>query len=226
MLRLLFTTTAVLTGSSAVYFYVFHQRLSARIRHQSHCGKLSSSHQPVDITSVPDSVFSEEYFALHDRSSKSVPRACLPGNVPLELLLTKLIRRNMSAFAHFPQALALRLFSKSSEERQSFKAAHLATLDFRVGDLVCGVYRVSARSSNKVEFEISMKNMDFVSGRLAVSYHDQGEEVLFCTETLMWRRADEAQTMPIENPFLRWLHETAAWWLIDSGVKYLVDLDS
>lgn len=226
MLRLIFTVTAVLTGSSAVCFYVFHQRLSSRIRHQSYCGKLSSSRKPVDITSVPESVFSQDYFALHDRSSKSVSRVCLPGNVPLDVLLTKMVRRNMTAFAHFPQALALRLVSRTADERQSFKTGYLSSLDFGVGDLVCGVYRVSARSSDKVEFEIKMKNVDFVNGRLAIGYHEEGDEVLFCTETLMWRRTDEAQTMPLEAPFLRWLHETAAWWLIDSGVRYLIDLDS
>ncbi|KAJ5152134.1 hypothetical protein N7492_010429 [Penicillium capsulatum] len=225
MLRFLFTTTAVLTGSSAVYFYVFHRRLSSRIRHQSHSGKLSS-HKPVDITSIPDSVFSEEYFALHDRSCKSVPRASLPDGVPAELLLTKLVRRNMIAFTHFPQALVLRFLSRTTEERQSFQAARIGSLDFDVGDLVCGVYRVGARRPNQIEFEMQMKNMEYASGRLAISYHDKGDEVLFCTETLMWRRSDETRKMPLETPFLRWLHETVAWWLIDSGVKYLIDLDS
>ena len=224
MLRLIFTVTAVITGSSAVYFYIFHQRLSSRIQHQSRHGKLSQ--KPGNIESAPDSVITDEYFTLYDRSLKATLRASLPSGVPTELLFTKLVRRNMTAFSHFPQALILRALSKAPEERKSFTASHISSLDFSEGDLICGVYRVVLRNKNKVELEIKMKNMPWVSGRLVISFQERGDEVLFSTETLMWRRADEGRRMPLEKPVVRWMHETAAWWLIDSGVGYLVDLDS
>lgn len=225
MMRFIVTATALITGSSAVYFYIGHQRLSSRIQHRSHRGKLSASPKPVDIESIPDSVLTDAYYALYDRSTKSVPRSELPSTLSTEQLFIRLLRRNMTAFSHFPQALMVRMISSTADERQSFQASRISALDFEPGDLVCGVYRVVGRSRNKVEFEIRMKNLEFVDGRLAVSFHEEGDDVVFCNETMMWRRADETRRMPLEKPVLRWMHETAAWWLIDSGVKYLMDLE-
>ncbi|KAJ5122469.1 hypothetical protein N7448_003603 [Penicillium atrosanguineum] len=225
MFRLIFTATAVLTGSSVVYFYIFHKKLSARIQHRSHCGKLAASAKPCEIESIPDAVFTDKYFTLYDWSSKSVPRYLMPGCTTTEELFTKLVRRNMTVFTHFPQALMIRVGCTTAEEIHSFKTSHISSLDFDKGDLVCGVYRVIARSKNKVEFEMTMKNMEFVNGRLALSFKEKGGDVIFSSETVMWRRADESRTMPLEKCVVRFMHETAAWWLIDSGTKYLMDLE-
>lgn len=227
MMRFIVTASAVITGGSVVYLYLFHQRLSSRIQHKSHSGKLSApSPKPVEIESVPETIFTDQYFALYDHSSKSVSRDALPKNVPTDELFTKLVRRNMNAFTRFPQALMIRLISRAPDEQRSFKSSHISSLDFNQGDLVAGVYRVVARTKNKVEFEITMKNMEFINGRLALSFREAESEVVFSSETLMWRRSDETQAMPLEKPLLRWMHETAAWWLLDSGVKYLMEIES
>ncbi|KAJ5218603.1 uncharacterized protein N7498_000702 [Penicillium cinerascens] len=225
MFRFIFTATAVITGSSAIYLYIFHQKLSARVQHRSHCGKLAESPKPCEIESIPDTVYTDQYHALYDRSSKPVPRYLLPACIPTDVLFTKLVRRNMTVFSHFPQALMMRMVCKTAEERRSFKASQISTLDFNKGDLVCGMYRVVARSKNKVEFEMTMKNMEFVNGRLAISFQERDGDLVFSSETIMWRRADEMRTMPLEKRVVRWMHETAAWWLIDSGTKYLMDLE-
>ncbi|KAJ5969700.1 hypothetical protein N7501_005948 [Penicillium viridicatum] len=229
MIRLIFTATAIITSSSAIYFYIFHERLSKRIAHKSHLGTLSTITKPPSIDSIPETVFGNEYFTLYDYASKSVSRACLPGNETTDVLFKRLVRRNMTAFSRFPQALVLAMASKTPEQKQSFKAGYLARLDFEVGDLVCGVYRVVVRKRDRVEFEITMEAMDFVEGRLAISYEErslEGEgEVVFCSETVMWKRADEVREMPLERPVLKWMHETAAWWLLDSGVRCLTDLE-
>ncbi|KAJ5370568.1 uncharacterized protein N7496_006660 [Penicillium cataractarum] len=227
MMRFIVTASAVITGGSAVYFYLFHQRLSSRIQHKSHSGKLSApSPKPIEIESIPGDIFTDQYFALYDHSSKSVARDALPKNVPTEQLFTKLVRRNMMAFTRFPQALMIRLVSRAPEEQRSFKTSYLSSLDFKHGELACGVYRVIARTKNKVEFEMTMKNMEFINGRLALSFRETENEVVFSSETLMWRRSDEKQAMPLEKPLLRWMHETATWWLLDSGVKYLMEMES
>jgi hypothetical protein len=226
MMRLIITATAIITGSSVVYFYVFHQRLASTIQHKAHRGTLSASTKPTGIESVPDSVFTDQYFTLSDSSSKSILRSSLPGNESTELLLKKLVRRNMMAFSHFPQALMLKMACKSQEERDSFKRSHIASLDLKEGDLVCGVYRVKVRKENKVEFEMQMKTMDFVNGRLAISCQEKGDTIVFTSGTVMWRKADECRRMPLEKPVLRWMHETATMWLIDSGVRYLMDLET
>lgn len=225
MFRFIFTATALLTGSSVIYFYIFHKKLSARIQHRSHCGKLAASPKPCEIESIPDTVFTDKYFALYDHSSKSVPRYLLPGCMTTEQLFTELVRRNMTAFTHFPQALMIRMACKTAEEIQSFKASHISSLDFNKGDLVSGIYRVIARDTNKVEFEMKMKNMEFVNGRFALSFEEKDGNVTFSSETVMWRRADETRTMPLEKRVVRFIHETSAWWLMDSGTKYLMDLE-
>ncbi|KAJ5160255.1 uncharacterized protein N7482_007259 [Penicillium canariense] len=227
MLRFIVTVSTVITGGSAIYFYMLHRRLSSRIEHKSHRGKLSAScPKPIEMESIPETVFTDRYFALYDHASQSVQRPSLPKNVSTDQLLTKLVRRNMTAFSHFPQALMIRLVSRAPEEQRSFKASYISSLDFDQGDLVCGVYRVIARSKNKVEFEIKMKNMEFINGRLAISFREMESAVVFSSETLMWRRSEETQSMPLEKPLLRWMHETAMWWLIDSGVRYLVEMES
>jgi hypothetical protein len=225
MFRFIVTATAVLTGSSAIYFYIFHKKLSARIQHRSHCGKLATSPKPCEIESIPEPVFTDKYFTRYDRSSKSVARYLLPSCMTTEQLFTKLVRRNITAFTHFPQALMIRMTCKTAEELQSFQASHISSLDFNKGDLVSGVYRVIARSTNKVEFEMEMKNMEFVHGRLALSFEEKDGNVTFSSETVMWRRADETRTMPLEIRVVRFVHETSTWWLIDSGTKYLMDLE-
>lgn len=225
MLRLIITISAVLTGSSAIYIYIFHQKLSSRVHHKSQCGLSLTEPKPRNIESVPEFVFTDKYFAHHDQASASVPRSSLPS-IPTDILFTKLVRRNMTTFTHFPQALMIRLVCDTPEEIRSFKASHISSLDFNEGDLVCGVYRVIARRKNKVEFEIKIVNMDYCCARLSLSFHETGDEVVFCSETIMWRPAGEGQNMPLERPIIRWMHETAAWWLIESGVKYLTEPES
>lgn len=227
MMRLLFTATAVITSSSAIYFYIFHKKLASHIQHWSHRGPLSTlSPKPTGIELVPEAIYTDQYYALYDYASKSVPRYSLPSREPTEVLFTKLVRRNMRAFAHFPQGLMMWAVCKTSEEKLSLKASHIDSLDFQVGDLVCGGYRVKVRTANKVEFEIKTDMIDCMGGRLAISFHEKEGEVTFCTETLMWKRTDEKRAMPLEKPMLQWMHELTAWWLIESGVKYLMDLES
>ncbi|CAI7611160.1 unnamed protein product [Penicillium glandicola] len=229
MIRLIFTATAIITSSSAIYFYIFHERLSKRIAHKAHIGTLSTAIKTPNIESIPETVFSDEYFTLYDYASQSVSRACLPSSESTDLLFKRLVRRNMRAFSRFPQALVLAMASKTPEQKKSFKAGYLGALDFEVGDLVCGVYRVVLRRRDRIEFEIKMETVDFVQGRLAISYEESSSraegKVVFCSETVMWKRAEEVRKMPLERPVLRWMHETAAWWLMDSGIKYLVDLE-
>lgn len=226
MIRYIFTATAVIAGSSTLYLYLLHQRLSSRIQHESRSGKLGGSNSKlIEIESVPEQIFTDQYFALHDRASKSVSRDALPS-IPAEALLSKLVRRNMSKFARFPQALAMKFGCETPEQRVTFEGSHIHSLDYNEGDVVCGVYRVVARGTNKVEFEMSMKGMEYVNGRLAISVEESLDHLIFATETFMWRRVDETRPMPLEKPVLRWMHETAAWWLIDSGVDYLMDLEN
>ncbi|KAF7717531.1 Uncharacterized protein PECH_005459 [Penicillium ucsense] len=225
--RFIITASAVVTGGSAIYLYMLHRKLASRIEHRSHRGKLSSkSMRPTVIDSVAEDIFTDQNVALHDHSSKQVSRVALPKGISPGQLLTKLARRNMIAFSHLPQTWVMRLLSMAPEEQQSFKSAHIDSLNFDKGDLVCGMYRVIECSGNKVEFDIQMRNIDYVHGRLALGYKETTSGIVFSSETFMWRRSDEIRLMPLEKPLLHWMHETAAWWLLDSGTRYLMELDS
>jgi hypothetical protein len=111
MLRFIFTATAIITSSSAIYIYIFHQRLSKRITHTS-----TFNQKPKDIKSIPDSIFTADYISIYDKCSKSAARSSLPPQPP-STLFTRLLRRNMTAFSHFPQALMLALVSKTPEQK-------------------------------------------------------------------------------------------------------------
>jgi hypothetical protein len=224
MLRLILTTTAIITTSTAIYLYTFHSRLSKRINHTSHHGPLSKAPTKPNIQSLPPQLSSNDYITLYDHASKCIPLSSLPSTDTVHLF-TKLIRRNMTAFSRFPQSLLLAMASETPEQKRSFNKEYLATLDFEVGDLVCGVYRVVTRSTDRVEFEIGLEKMEFVQGRLGISFREEDGNFVFCSETVMWRRADEGRKMPLERGAVRWMHEIASWWLTDSGVRYLVDLE-
>ncbi|GIK07591.1 hypothetical protein Aspvir_003257 [Aspergillus viridinutans] len=95
-------------------------------------------------------------------------------------------------------------------------------LDFKEGDLVCGAYRVILRTPGKVEFEL--KPLGAVRARLAITITEKDDQMVFMNETLMWKPKGEKGVMLLETAVGKWLHELTAWWMVDSGVKYLKDL--
>lgn len=226
MILIITVAAALITGFSAAYLYNIYQGLSSRIRHRSHCGNASELYpKPVKIATIPRAVYSGRYFAQYDVCSKSVGRSALPQDERIDLLFTKLIRRNMMASMLLPQALMFRSSSRTVEEEKSLQISHIANLDFREGDLVCGIYRVKKRSRETVEFGVRLKDMEFLDGRLAISFWEEGNEIHFCNEMMLWRLCREPRTMPLEKPLLRWMHKTSVLWLLDSGVDYVTDID-
>ena len=225
MPSLLYVSSILLATSSATvtYLYFLHRSLGHRIHHEFHHSELPKSVSTV--VSLPVEVSRGECRAFSDHASRRVARKLLPAQ-ELENLFTLLLRRNMTAFSRFPQAWILRLIVTPAD-RITFHASHIQSLQFKKGDLVCGLYRVQERTPNKVVLELLFK--EDVNGRLIIRFWEEGEDVVFCTETIMWTsKVKSGQSkkviVPLENPVLRFLHETAAWWLIDSGVNYLLDL--
>ncbi|GFF58353.1 hypothetical protein IFM46972_11077 [Aspergillus udagawae] len=218
-MKALIPITSAILGTTAVGVYLFRQNLKSRITTTAHHGHLPRSISP-NITTAPDEVFTEQTVAVYDSTSVSVPRGKLPA-LPTEELLTRMLRRNMSNFARFPQAYIIRTMSTEAE-KPSFKAANLERLDFKEGDLVCGAYRAILRTPGKVEFEF--KPLGPVRGRLVVTITEKDDQMVFMNETLMWKPKAEKGVMPLETAVGKWMHELTAWWMVDSGVKYLMDL--
>ncbi|KAL4883748.1 hypothetical protein BJY04DRAFT_23652 [Aspergillus karnatakaensis] len=218
MRRPLLITATTITGlsiGSSVYLSYQKQSLAAKVTHHSTRGELSAS-TPYNISSLPPDVFSSKYYTLYDYVSVSAPRDALPDLKPSELL-TLLLRRNMRCFASSPQARLLKFTASDAETAQSFDPVRLETLNYNEGDLVCNAHRVKLRTEEKAEFEFQFG----VQGRLVLSVEVKGDEVVFHNETLMWRECDARAKMPLERRLPSWLHEYTAWWMLESGVRYL-----
>lgn len=220
MPSLFLTVSALLTGSSAIYLYYFHQKLASRISHHSHYGTLPPP-TATSITSIPKSVYTEEYYTVYDHASRPVARRLLPSIDPEELFM-QFARRNMSTFARFPQSWTIWMITPFAQ-RNTFKASYIHSLDFKEGDIVCGLYRVAARTASSIEFEFMPPAP--AMGRLVLSYREKDANMVFSSETAMWRNKEDKVPVPLERSVLKYLHEMAAWWLLDSGVRYLMDLE-
>jgi hypothetical protein len=220
-----YISSALLATSSATiaYCYFFHRSLAHRIHHEFHDGTLPN--HVSTLVSLPPQVLKGECHTLHDHASRRIARKLLPAQQP-EDLFTLLLRRNMTAFSRFPQAWIIRM-KIPFVDRKTFDASHIQSLQFKEGDLVCGVYRVQERTDNKAVLEILLEGP--VNGRLVIRFWEEEQDIVFCTETIMWTKTAENEErkralMPLEVPVLRFIHEMAAWWLIDSGVTYLTNL--
>jgi hypothetical protein len=149
-------------------------------------------------------------------------------------LLTLFLRRDMAVFCASPQAKLVYLVtgafwpSTSPSFQLSFSPAHINGLDFNEGDLVCGMYTVVLGTPTKCEFELQNPRErnpgnPKVNGRMVISYETVGmNKTLFASEMVMWRRADDKQTvMPLERIVPHWMHMVTQTYLLDSGVRYI-----
>jgi hypothetical protein len=208
-------TSAIIIGTPILYLSFIHARLSQRINHTTKKGTLTTT-EISNIDSISPAVTEEKCFIIHDIASKSVRKELLPA-LDTNTLLTTYIRNTMTRFSSFPQAWVLRLIS----DRATFKKTYIENLEFKDGDVVCGVYRVVLRTEEKVELLMKQGN---VEGRLVVGLESKGEDMVFYSETVMWKGKDDKTVMPLERAAPKWLHELASWWLLDLGTNYLVGL--
>lgn len=255
--------------------YYLHNKLGRSTQHISRSGTLASFSISDRVDTVPESVFSTgQFFSLYDRAWRAVPKGTLPevDDLPSELgsesdtadnpdqsddqnlkcgrLLTLYLRHTMTQFSRvLPQAWILWLMSPAgSLHRRSFQPAYIQRLDFREGDVVCGMYVVKLRTTNKVEFDIrpptstsrptnssgagddSKTGRSGMNARLVISIQEgKGDEdadkYIFSSDTIMWKAADDdGVVLPLEKAPVKWMHELAAWGLLDSGVRYLQGL--
>ncbi|EEA28111.1 hypothetical protein TMatcc_003585 [Talaromyces marneffei ATCC 18224] len=223
--------------------------------------------QPI-CTTIPGPVLtSDKYRVVYDRAWRIVNREkndILPSEQDLNTtfpvgsteswsyerkLLTAYLRRNMSAFARYlPQARIIKMMLRKSnpEAVQTLDPAFIEKLDFVVGDVVCGLYKVLRRKDAVVEFRVAQpqpatsgngqdlkeketekeegSSQEF-EGRLVIGMRPVGDSLEVYSETIMWRDAErKGVVMPLERKIPRVLHELASWWLLDSGVNYLKGL--
>lgn len=257
--------TAVAAGSSSLYVYLLHRRLARSTLHvyKSCSGEdlVTATEQSDDkhdeiqpiCTTIPDNVFaSDQYLLVYDRAWRILNKdSDLPSDQDLttalggttgsyeQKLLTAYLRRNMSAFARYlPQARIIKMMIRKSnpEAVQTLNPAFIEKLDFVVGDVVCGIYKILKREDAVVEFGMSQPasttsqdskeekegSGQGFDGRLVIGMRPVGDSLEVYSETIMWRDTNKkGVVMPLERKVPRVLHELASWWLLDSGVMYL-----
>jgi hypothetical protein len=234
--KLVVATLTITSGSAILYALYLHRSLSGKVQHSSDVG-LPSRQIGEDNTNKLDSLpldlhmLPSNYHIVHDVCHKSIPNAQLHHYSDPSRLLTTYLRRNMSLFAtRLPQAWFLKyaITKKVPALAPSFDPAHIQTLDFVTDDVVAGVYRVVVRKPMKCEFAMAVPEgmtMPSMDGRLVVRIEERGEQCVFVGETLQWKSAEQrGLVLPLERRMMRWIHEIAAWWLLESGTDYLVEL--
>lgn len=259
---------AVAVGSSSLYVYFLHRRLARSTLHiyKSCSGEKlatatkesddSNGIQPI-CTTIPGHVLtSDQHLVVYDRAWRILKENDLPSEQDLDTaligntepwtheqkLLTAYLRRNMSAFARYlPQARIIKMMVRKSnpEAVRTLDPSFIERLDFVVGDIVCGVYKVLNRGDAVVEFGMvqpaSTTSQESkgkeegagqgFDGRLVIGLRHAGTSLEVYSETIMWRDTNrKGVVMPLERKIPRVLHELASWWLLDSGVMYLKGL--
>ena len=95
----------------------------------------------------------QDYVLSIEHASKLVATSAMPPGVSKSEILTRFMRGNMRSFRRLPHATLLKWMYKSPEAKRTFDHEHLANLDFEVGDIACGGYRVAVREEGRVEIE-------------------------------------------------------------------------
>ncbi|EFR04130.1 hypothetical protein MGYG_07137 [Nannizzia gypsea CBS 118893] len=215
----------VIVGAPAAFLLYHHDRLGRKVRHSTIRGSLADT--PLqDIKSMPESALNKDAAsktrALYDVASLSTLSINISPALSEDEILTRYLRRNMTAFSRFPQAYALSL-NCDQHARKTFKASHIQRLNFEPGDVVCAAYTVVFREQNRVEFAMELNQ---IRGRLVTTFERNGGQITFKTQTAMWQSSDLKAPMPLETPILKFAHELTSWWMLEAGILYLTDYTS
>ncbi|KAF3481142.1 uncharacterized protein GIQ15_03901 [Arthroderma uncinatum] len=223
-LRALTAAAAVLVivGAPTAFLLCQHSRLGRKVRHSSSTGSLAAL--PLqNIKSMPVSSHNKdaasETRAIYDVASLSTASINVSPSLSEDEILTRYLRRNMTAFSRMPQAYALSL-TCDQYARKSFKASHIQRLNFEPGDIVCGGYKVALREQDRVEFAMELNE---IRGRLVTTFERKEDQIIFTTQTLMWLPSHITTPMPLENPILKFAHELTSWWMLEAGLLYITD---
>jgi len=213
--------SALLIGAPIANIFYTHWSLSRFVQHGKELKRLTPSVKKT-ISSIPDEALSTENVMFHDWAQRSIPVSKVPDLSSDELVILYL-RHTMSRFARMPQAYVMKAIA-TPEERKTFEPSFIETLDFKVGDVVQGMYRVIARCEGKVEFEMTPLVGVMKGGRLVISTERKGDELVCGSETVMWKDARDKEKMHLEKGIVKWFHEIASWGLLKAGTKYLMSL--
>jgi hypothetical protein len=206
-------------ASATLYFVYLHITLSSKVQ----CQTTPYLRDETIAVYVPDDVQrkSEEYVIHHECASKTISTASLEINQGSEML-TSFLRHTMTTFSRYPPAWGLWYLTKASKDRETFNTRHIDSLQFVLGDRVCGVYVVTSRHEGRVTLSLAPPESytgPVVEGLLIVEIKQQGSQTFFANHTVMWRRKGKGSAGVLEGAFGRWMHGLQVRSLIESGVQ-------
>ena len=195
----------------AAYLKHKHSNLEAKVnRHTASGQDLSEERSKGHLQNLPQAQLSTSSTPslLHEKCSITIHNYAISSDSPEHF--TRLLRHNMSSFAHYPQAWIFWLMSP--KHRHTFSRSCIERLDFVEGDLVCGVYRVVKAEPAYVELSMEVPpRFGKVAGLLIVRLEtDPDLGVVLITETLQWTLDGTVKNLPLSRPLPKFLHEIAS----------------
>ncbi|KAF1809519.1 hypothetical protein P152DRAFT_159546 [Eremomyces bilateralis CBS 781.70] len=215
------TLTTLPLATTALYLHHLHSSLTKNV----HCH--TTPHLQSPSLSLPASIPRDgsTHLIMHERATKVVPTPALPRYPDPRAILTTYLRHNMVAFSRYPPAWMLYFAISDVGVRKTFSAPYLTSLNYEIGDLVNGVYRVITRTDSKVEMLFDPPRSyrgPAVTGLLAVEIREEGEQTVFVNDTVMWREKG-GKAVVLEGKVGRWTHEIIAAGLVEGGTKWLME---
>jgi len=178
--------------------------------------------------SLPQDVLEDpaNFEVWHEHAEKTVPVSTLPLD-DSATRLTKYLRHNMTAWSRSWPAWIIWFLVKSPTDRKMFSAEYLQSLDYRLGDRVCAVYRVVKREPSRAELIYDVPEsykgpMVKVLLASSIEEREKEKEFAFVNDVYMWRRKNES-AVPFETAAGRFMHTMIVGNLMNGGVSKLME---
>ncbi|KNC99812.1 uncharacterized protein SPPG_05189 [Spizellomyces punctatus DAOM BR117] len=211
-------------ATGVLYLVHLHKKLSKKVtRKYLHVGEYDLTlGRPVNF---PDAGTEPGTKVFTDCFEAKVPTKSLPP-LGYKDLHTKFLRYNMARFSRMLQGYLLRLVNRDKADTEGYHYDSILNLDFKVGDLVMGTYRVTRRDDATGLVELGFEQDKHVAGVMVFRIERDDEFTSFSTQTVMWDPTDySVARLPLSKPLVRYWHEVTAMWLIDTGIKHLQNRD-
>jgi hypothetical protein len=171
--------------ASIAWFRAFNIDLLSRV---TVTRKIDTVIDRQEVRAFPESLCTtnDVWVASLERATKVIPREKLLDDVNgLDGLLVRYLGANMKSFSRTPQCWIFWLLCTGEAGKKSFDERYLENLSFKVGDLVCGVFRVAVRHEDRIELIVdpdkSLRRFGEAKAIIAakISEDDDGKNVTF-----------------------------------------------
>jgi hypothetical protein len=207
-------------AGSVLYLTYLHINLSRNVQCQT-------THYLQDETiAIPKTVQNslENYIIHHECARKTISTASLETSSKSETL-TLFLRHTMATFSRYPPAWGIWYLIKDAKDKNTFNSEHIRSLQFVLGDRVCGVYLVTSRDKERITLTLNAPGSyigPLVEGILVVEIKEEESRTTFVNHTVMWREKGKGSAGVLEGAVGRWMHGLMVRGLIESSVRRLL----